>query len=65
MRRLIIWAVLAAGMFLAMRKMADKAAPAMRAKCSEMCDRILECVNAFQGKKRQDDATLFALQRNS
>lgn len=30
-----------------------------------MCDRILECVNAFQGKKRQDDATLFALQRNS
>ncbi len=41
MRRLIIWAVLAAGMFLAMRKMADKAAPAMRAKCSEMCDRML------------------------
>ena len=30
-----------------------------------MCDRILECVNEFQGNVRQDDATLFALQRNS
>jgi hypothetical protein len=40
MRRLIIWMVLAAGMFLAMRKMAGKAAPAMRARCSGMCDRM-------------------------
>ncbi len=41
MRRLIIWMVLAAGMFLAMRKMAERAGPAMRERCAEMCDRML------------------------
>ncbi len=41
MRRLIIFAVVAAGMFLAMRKMAERAGPVMRKRCSEMCDRML------------------------
>ncbi len=41
MRRLPIFAVLAAGMFLAMRKIAERAGPAMRERCSEMCDRML------------------------
>ncbi len=30
-----------------------------------MSERILECVNEYQNNERQDDATLFALQRNS
>ncbi len=41
MRRLIIFAVVAAGMPLAMRKMAEGAGPLMRERCSEMCDRML------------------------
>ncbi len=41
MRRLIIFAVVAAGMPLAMRKMAEGAGPVMRERCSEMCDRML------------------------
>ena len=41
MKRLIILTVLAAGMFLAMRKLAKKAGPGMRERCSEMCDRML------------------------
>ena len=41
MRRLLIFAVLAAGMFLAMRTMAERAGPVMRERCSEMCDRML------------------------
>ncbi len=41
MRRLLIFAVLAAGMFLAMRKMAERAGPVMREQCSEMCERML------------------------
>ena len=41
MRRLIILAVLAAGMFRAIQKMAERAGPAMRERCSEMCDRML------------------------
>ena len=41
MRRLLIFAMLAAGMSLAMRKMAERAGPAMRERCSEMCDRML------------------------
>jgi hypothetical protein len=41
MRRLLIFAVLAAGMFLAMRKMAGKAGPAMWERCSEMSNRML------------------------
>ncbi len=41
MRRLPIFAVVAAGMFLAMRKIAETAGPAMRERCSEMCDRML------------------------
>ncbi len=41
MRRLPIFAVLAAGTFLAMRKIAETAGPAMRERCSEMCDRML------------------------
>ena len=41
MKRLIVLTVLAAGMFLAMRKLAKKAGPGMRERCSEMCDRML------------------------
>lgn len=41
MRRILIFAVLAAGMFLAMRRMAGMAGPVMRERCSEMCDRML------------------------
>ena len=41
MRRFIIFAMFAAGMFLVMRKMAEKAGPVMGERCSEMCDRML------------------------
>lgn len=41
MRRLIVFAMAAAGIFLAIRKMAEKASPAMRERCSEMCHRML------------------------
>ena len=41
MRRLIIFAVLVAGVCLVMRRMAESAGPAMRERCSEMCDRML------------------------
>lgn len=41
MRRLLIFAVLAAAMFLVMREMAGRAGPVMRERCSEMCDRML------------------------
>jgi hypothetical protein len=40
-RRLLIFAVLAAGMVLAMRMIAERAGPAMRERCSEMCERML------------------------
>ncbi len=40
MRRLIVFAMVAAGMLLAMRKMAERAGPVMRKRCSEMCDRM-------------------------
>ncbi len=41
MRRLIIFAVVAVGIRLAIRKMAESAGPAMRERCSEMCDGML------------------------
>ncbi len=41
MRRLLIFVVVAAGMFLAMRKMVERAGPVMRERCAEMCDRML------------------------
>ncbi len=41
MRRLPIFAVLAAVTFLTVRKIAERAGPAMRERCSKMCDRIL------------------------
>jgi len=40
-RRLIIVTVLAACVLLAMRKMAERAGPVMRQRCSEMCDGML------------------------
>jgi hypothetical protein len=40
-RRLVIFAVLAAGMVLAMRKITERVGPAMRERCSEMCERML------------------------
>ena len=41
MRRLPIFAVLAVGTFLVVRKIAETAGPGMRERCSEMCDRVL------------------------
>jgi len=41
MKRLIVWMGLLVGIAVTMRKMAAKAAPAMRTRCSEMCDRML------------------------
>ncbi len=41
MRRLLIFVGLATGMSLAMRKDAVRAGPALRGRCSEMCDRML------------------------
>ena len=41
MKRIILGALAAIGMFLALRKMAERAGPAMRERCSEMCDRML------------------------
>jgi hypothetical protein len=40
-KRLIIFVMLAAGVFLAMRKIAERAGPATRERCLEMCDRML------------------------
>ena len=41
MRRLVIFTVLAAGMLLAKRKMAERGGLGMGELCSEMCDRML------------------------
>ena len=41
MRRLIIFTMFAAGMFLAIRRMAERGGPAMAERRSEMCDRML------------------------
>ncbi len=41
MRRLLILAVFAVGMVLAMRKISERAGPAMRERCSEMGERML------------------------
>ena len=41
MRRLIIGTVLAAAAVLVARKIAGEAAPTMRARCAEACDRML------------------------
>ena len=41
MRRIILGVLAATGMFLVMRKMAERAGPAMWERCSEMCDRLL------------------------
>ncbi len=42
MKRLMIVALLAAGVVVAMRKMVQACGPAMRAKCSKLCDRMLD-----------------------
>ena len=41
MRRLIIFTMFAVGMFLAIRRMAERGGPAMGERCSEKCDRML------------------------
>ncbi len=41
MRRLVVFLVVAVGVFLAVRKMAESAGPAMREHCAGMCDRML------------------------
>ncbi len=41
MRRLMIGTALAAAVVLVMRKMVGEAAPAMRARCAEACERML------------------------
>ncbi|MFV1961166.1 MAG: hypothetical protein ACC658_04970 [Acidimicrobiia bacterium] len=42
MRRLAIFMVLGAGVTFAVVKMAQRGGPAMRARCSEMCERMLD-----------------------
>ena len=42
MKRLAILAVLAAAVILAVRKMVELDGPEVRARCSEMCDRMLD-----------------------
>jgi hypothetical protein len=41
MQRLAIFTLLAVGVMVAMRKMVQVGSPAMRERCSEMCDRML------------------------
>ncbi len=41
MRRLVVFLVVAVGVFLAVRKMAESMGPAMREHSAEMCDRML------------------------
>ncbi len=41
MRRLIVFLVVAVGVFVAARKMAESAGPAVREHCAELCDRML------------------------
>jgi hypothetical protein len=41
-KRLAILAVLAAAVILAVRKMVQLDGPTVRARCSEMCDRMLD-----------------------
>jgi len=41
MRRLVVFFVIAVGTYLAVRKMAESAGPAMREHCAAMCDRML------------------------
>ena len=41
MKRLAIFTLVAAGVMVAMRKMAQTGGSAVRARCSEMCDRML------------------------
>ena len=41
MRRLIILAVVVAGIRLVIRRVVESEGPAMRERCSEMCDRML------------------------
>jgi hypothetical protein len=42
MKRFAILAVLAAAVILAVRRMAQLDGPAVRSKCSDMCDRMLD-----------------------
>ena len=42
MKRLVIFGLLAFGMIAVMRKMAPEYGPAMRARCVEMCDQMLD-----------------------
>ena len=41
MKRLLIFAVLAAGTFLAIRRVAKGAGPALRERCAAACERML------------------------
>ena len=41
MKRFLMFAVLATGTSLVMRKIVERAAPVMRKRCSLMCDRFL------------------------
>ena len=48
MRRLLVFAMLTAGLLLAMRKIAEKAGPAIRERCSEMCPSITVAADVYQ-----------------
>lgn len=42
MKRLFVLSVIASVVWLVLRRMTDETGSAMRAKCAEMCDRMLE-----------------------
>ena len=56
MKRLAIRVLFAAGVMLAVRKVVDMGWPALRARCSEMCDRMLdEMPESFPPKRMMTD----------
>ena len=42
MKRVVVWGVLAGLVLLVLRKMTAETASAMRVKCAQMCDQMLE-----------------------
>ncbi len=56
-KRIIVFAMLAVGMFLVMRKIAEIVGPAVRERCSRMCDRMLAtCPNGEKQPKNSGGA---------
>ncbi len=56
MKRLAIVTLIAAGVFVMVRKMAGMSDPEMRARCSDMCDRMLDQMpDSFPPKRMMAD----------